>query len=892
MSGTLHGRDADLAALSAFLAEGGGALLVTGEPGVGKSALLDRFAGPDVLRATGSEATATPYAALDRLLAPVPGLIDALPPADRSALHVTLGLAGGPPLAELAVAHALLRLLRTRPAVVVVDQGEDLDDASARIFAVVARRLRPGDGGAMILAGRSPWPHGLLQHAGLREYRLARLDELAAVELLNERHPGLAPHVRARLIAESEGIPLSLVEYAAALTGRQRSGTDPLPAVLPLGDRVRALTAAHFAGLPAATRDLLLLAALEATGDLTILQAATPGTDVRDAAAPAEQRQYVTVDADARRLLFRHPMLRAACLENATELEHRRAHRALARALDRDPDRQAVHLAAAAVGHDAELADRLRRLAETTIRHGDATAAGTLLTRAAELTADPVTRSRRLLAAALIRADVAGDLTDASHLLEQAAVESAGLADSLPFAVTAAQVVLNSGIAVDVAYRLLVAAVEAHPRRWDANDELLVEALHSLVMTCWFAADPALYEPLDRALARLRPRVPPLLHLSARAFGDPVRLEPALLDEIDAAVTGLADEHNPITITRTSLACVYTDRLGRILDPLARVRRGDAAALAIHATISTGNDLWHTGQWTELTLLAADGRARCDRFGYARYRPILGYHLALVAVARGDLESGLRTTGRMTAEFAGRGAGIGKQFAHHVHALAAIARGDFAEAYAQASAITPAGNLAPHVPHALWVLLDLVEGAIGSGHHDAARAHVTALIKARVDRLSSRLALCVAGCAAMVAESTTAYEKALAVPGADRWPFEQGRVLLAYGEHLRRNRETAAARARLAAALRIFQRLGARPWIERTETALRAAGRGHTHPEGAEALSAQERRIAELAAGGLTNKQIGERLHLSHRTVGAHLYRAFPKLGITSRAALRDALLG
>jgi ATP/maltotriose-dependent transcriptional regulator MalT len=241
-----------------------------------------------------------------------------------------------------------------------------------------------------------------------------------------------------------------------------------------------------------------------------------------------------------------------------------------------------------------------------------------------------------------------------------------------------------------------------------------------------------------------------------------------------------------------------------------------------------------------------------------------------------------------------RGAGITIQFAHHVRALVYLAGGDPDRAYHEAAAISPAGTLAPYRPHALWVLIDLVEAALRSGRVEEARAHVAVMVRERVGRLSSRLALVAAGCAAMVAdgeEADAGFQRALATPGAERWPFDRARIQLAYGEQLRRTRRTATARTQLRAALETFERLGARPWARRAAEELRAGGT--TAPSAAPAtieLNGPELRIAQLAAAGLSNRQIGEQLRMSHRTVGAHLYRIFPKLGITSRAALHGRL--
>ena len=242
-----------------------------------------------------------------------------------------------------------------------------------------------------------------------------------------------------------------------------------------------------------------------------------------------------------------------------------------------------------------------------------------------------------------------------------------------------------------------------------------------------------------------------------------------------------------------------------------------------------------------------------------------------------------------------RGAGLAETHARHVHVLIALGRADFEDAYRQASAISPPGVLASHVPLALWVAMDLVEAAVRIGRHAEAAAHLTAIRDADVAALSPRLALLATASEAIAAPDDLApglFERALAVPGADRFPFDLGRVCVCYGERLRRTRSTTDARARLTAALEIFERLRARPWAARAAGELRAAGLAdpRASQRGRDSLTSQELEIAELAAADLTNKQIGQRLFLSHRTVGAHLYQIFPKLGVTSRAALRDAL--
>jgi DNA-binding CsgD family transcriptional regulator len=227
--------------------------------------------------------------------------------------------------------------------------------------------------------------------------------------------------------------------------------------------------------------------------------------------------------------------------------------------------------------------------------------------------------------------------------------------------------------------------------------------------------------------------------------------------------------------------------------------------------------------------------------------------------------------------------------------LADLGQGDFESAYHHAAAMSPAGTLASHVPHCLWVVMDLVEAAVRTHRQAEAERHVRAMAEAGIAALSPRLAILAAASAAIAAgdeQAPALFEQALSLPTVDQWPFDVARVRLAYGERLRRARAAAESRIQLETALAAFQKLGAAPWAARAELELRATGRTRTSSAsaGTVALTPQELQIARLAASGLTNKQIAERLFLSPRTVSGHLYQAFPKLGITKRAALRDAL--
>jgi DNA-binding CsgD family transcriptional regulator len=303
-----------------------------------------------------------------------------------------------------------------------------------------------------------------------------------------------------------------------------------------------------------------------------------------------------------------------------------------------------------------------------------------------------------------------------------------------------------------------------------------------------------------------------------------------------------------------------------------------------------------TGRWDEGEQLADEGLAVCEAHGYRFFAWYFHYQKAILAAVRGDQNASLALADRITQWAKPRGVRSAELFAAHPRTLCAVGRGDYEDAYQHASVLSPAGTLASHVPHALWVALDMVEAAVRTRRPDAASAHVDVMTEAGVASLSPRMALLAAGCAGMAAAdsigATEHFERALSTPDADRWPFELARIQLAYGERLRRSRAGSESRPHLTAAVEIFERLGALPWATRARNELRASGQ--SKPRAGEydrdVLTPQEREIALLAAEGLTSKQIAERLFVSPRTVSTHLYRLFPKLGITSRAALRDAL--
>ncbi|MEU3985102.1 AAA family ATPase [Streptomyces sp. NPDC026672] len=890
----------------------GGALVVTGDAGIGKSALLDAVAGEarergsTVLRVAGAQFEADiSYSGLNQLLVPLLDHLDSLNEAHRDALRVAIGIGSGPAPERLLVSTATLLLLRqvaqAAPVLLVVDDVPWLDRSTAVVLAFVARRLIGSRIG--FLAAARAHTDGYFERGGLPEFVLRPLADAPAHELLQACHPGLAPGVRRRIVAESHGNPLALVELPATLSEPQRQAETAMPVILPLNERLTALFAERVAELPPRCREVLMLAALDGTGDLSVIEEAALGAPYIDDLAPAERARVVAIDLASHRLTFTHPLLASAVVESATTGERRDAHRALAETLTAHPERRAWHLGEAAALPDEEVAKLLEAAAQRNLAKGDATGAVAALTRAARLSPLAQDKSRRLAEAAYIGADAGGELRNASALLDSARRADPALRGSLLAAAATAHLLINTDGDVDTAHSLLAGAVEAHPSVADATEEFaLAEALHTLLLLCWYGGRAELWTPLLAALDRLGDAAPELLWVVSRTFGDAARTGADGLARLDAVLSRLPEETDPTRIIRIGTASVYPDRLADVREASWRVvrqgRRGESPVRRhLGALMHICLDHFFTGRWDEADALADEGLRLCEEQEYNFFVWYFRYCQAVLSAVRGQNDTNRVLTEQIIQWSAPRGAHGAAVWGAQARALSALGGGDFEEAYRQSCLVTPPGELAAFVPHAMWGALDLVESAVRTGRTAEARAHSAALRASAMADLSPRLRLLVRAAGALTAadhEAAELYEAALADSDARRWPFEHARVQLLYGEQLRRARSTGAARTQLSNALAVFRGLGATPWAERAATELRAAGESLPREAGeggrAAVLTPQEREIAALAASGLTNKQIGERLFLSHRTVGSHLYQIFPKLGITSRAALRDAL--
>jgi DNA-binding CsgD family transcriptional regulator len=898
----LVGRDQDLAAIRAFVdqaAAQGGALVVSGDAGVGKTALIEAAvshavrAGLRVLRATGAQFEANvSFAGLHQLLFPLLGThLDDLRDERRSALRSVFGLPQDTAPDWVTLAHATLELLTqaasSTPILIVVDDVPWLDRASRRVLAFIGRRTAGTRIG--FLATMRTGDEGPFDRSGIGSYELRPLSPASSEALLDSRYPALTARARFRLLSEAQGNPLALLELPVALGSRHAGQV--LADTLPLTSRLQAVFAGRISTLPPRTRHALLLAVLDGTGDLKVLRSAA------DDLMPAAQARLVSVDGAAARMSFRHPLIQSAVVELATDDERRDAHRILAERRADGPARRAWHLAEASTGPDEKVAALLHEVAHANMYRSDPVSAVKELLRAADLSPDGADRARRLAEAAYLGAIVTGDLRDMPALMDAARTADPRHGGTLAAALTGAYHLLHEMGDVDSAHRLLAGAIGTVPDPGDASDRTLVEALAVLAVLSFFGGRAELWPAPHAGIARLRPRPPQLLSVLDGALGDPARVTRPVLGQLDAAIGRLRTEPSPAAIVRTALAGTYLDRIGGCREPLWRAvrhgREGGAVTSAIKGLLLLGHDAYFTGRWDEVQSVAGEATALCETRGYALLRQTGLFLRALVATGRGD-DAGQALTEEMSRWAAPRRVGIVSAYAWHVRTLAALSRGDFDEAYQCASAVSPAGELASHVPHALLLVMELVEAAARSGRAAEAAAHVAAARDAHIGELSPRLALVLAGAAAMAAadrDCRELFERALLVPGADRWPFDLARIRLAYGERLRRAQSPSDARTHLSAAVDAFENLGARPWAARAGNELRATGLHRERRDAQDAgLTAQQRQIAQLAAAGLSNKQIAERLFISPRTVGYHLHQVFPKLGVTSRAALRDAL--
>ena len=885
--------------LLASVREGQSAVLVVrGEAGIGKTALLRHLArhaaGFRVAQVAGVEAEMElPFSGIHQLCAPVLDQLDALPQPQQNALNVALGLAPGDVPDRFLVGLAALGLLSAaaeeRPLLCLVEDAHWLDAASGLILGFVARRLQ-ADSVAIVAAIREP--NARHDFDGLPELRLRGLAEEDARTLLMSAVPGrIDDRVRDRIVAETRGNPLALLDLPRSMSAAELTGGFEL---LPATDLPRHLEDQYHqrAGeLPEATQRLLLLAAAEPLGDATLIWRAARALGIdRSSLAPAEDAQLVQIGA---RVRFRHPLVRSAVYRAAAASERRDAHRALAETTDpdTDPDRRAWHRAHAAVGVDEEVAGELERSADRARSRGGAAAAAAFLARATELTPDPAQRGRRALAAAQAKVDAAAP----DVALELLATAELAPLDEL-------QRARLERLRAEIAF--------ARTRGGDAP-ALLLHAARRL-------------EPLDPALARET-------HLEAMAaamFAGRLGDKPHVREVAEAAQAAPAAPHPPraIDLLLDGLATRFTEGYSAGVPPLRRALDGfrDVEGLTardvrwLWLACRVAQDLWDDELWHVLATrgvrVARDTGAlnllpnmanylaalnvhsgkfataaalidEVDSITQATGLPPLQYSAAMLAAARGDQAEVLFESALRSATERGEGSAVGLYWS--LTALLHNSQGQYGEALAAARRACEHEDVMAYG----WALVELIEAGVRVDRPDEAAA--------ALDRLSERTqasgtdwALGIeARCRALLSEGQDPeplHREAVDRLARTRGVVNLARARLLYGEWLRRENRRTDAREQLRAAHETFSDIGAEGFAERARHELLATGEtARKRTDDARAvLTPQEAHIARLARDGLSNPEIGAQLFISPRTVQYHLRKVFQKLDITSRNQL------
>jgi len=879
------------------------ALVVRGEPGVGKTALLEYLAGRAtgcrVLRVAGVQSEMElAFAGVHQLCAPLLDRLRVLPEPQREALRTAFGMSAGPApdrfLVGLAVLGLLSEVAAEQPVVCLADDAQWLDRASAQVLAFVARRL-----GAE--------PVGLVFGTREASSELARLPELAvgglaehdARTLLDAVLTGpIDARVRDEIVAETRGNPLALLELPRGLTPAELAGGFGLPGALPLAGRIEDSFRRQISALPAQARRLLLLAAADPTGDPALIWRAAGRLGIGpDAAGPAAGAGLAEFGA---RVRFRHPLVRSAVYLSAPDEERQEVHQTLAEATDAaaDPDRRAWHRARAAAGPDEEVAAELELSAGRAQARGGLAAAAAFLERAAALTPHPARRAGRTLAAAEAQLQ-AGAFGKALELLGTAEAGPLDERQSARVDWLRGQVAFASGQGSDAPPLLLKAARRFEPLDPGLARETYLDALQAAHIAGHLAGAGDLEEVSRAARALPPPKRPPrpadllleglallvtdgpaaaapVLQRATSAFADPdVRVAERLRWGWIAPVVGtvLWDDagwsliERPVQLAREVGAL---DRLPMLLNQLATaaVQEGDFAA-------------------------AASLIAEADAVGEATGARIAPYAAMRLAAFRGREAEAAPLILATIEQAAATGQGTAVTWAHWAAASLYNGLGRYADAFAAAR---QAGERGPRYM-SMQALPELIEAAARTGNPGVAGDALGRLADwTRAGGTDWGLGV-EAQCRALLTGGEAAealYREALGRLERTRMRPMLARTHLVYGEWLRRQRRPADAREQLRGAYQMLVAIGMDGFAERARRELRAAG-GSARRRAATTtveLTAQEAQIARLAGEGLSNPEIGARLFLSPRTVQYHLGKVFTKLDITSRAQLSHTLSG
>src|SRR5689334_1457298 len=901
MAAELFGRDPEIAAVEVLLArigDGGGSLLVLGDPGIGKSALAEMAAqraadrGMRVLTCAGVPGEARlSFAGLHQLLRPVLAEAGELPRGPRDALLTALGASGGGeapglPLVGLAALELLAAGAERAPVLVVAEDVHWLDPSTCEVLAFVSRRLGADPVGLVGTAREAELEDNPLARAGLAELRLGPLEAAAAAALLDAT-AALDPAVRERVLEEAAGNPLALVELP--LTASQHDSHGALNGWIPLTRRLEEAFASRLPGLPAVTRIALLAAALDdgdALAEVLAAASVVAGAQVSVADLGGAMAAGLA-EVDGQRVRFRHPLVRAAVGETAGLGRRQAMHRALAEVLADAPDRQVWHRAAATVGPDEEVAAGLQAAADRAFSRGAIAEQAGALAAAARLSPGSARRGQRLIRAAWAFYDL-GRLQAALRLLDEADPLDLEPGDRLRLSWDREVV----GAATRSGARPLAALAGLADQMRRAGDiDQALDTLENVALRCYWSNPDQRTRRRLTAVAKAVPVAgedPRLLFVLA--LSDPAGHGAAVLARLarHQPGAGTADQDGLLGYAAAAVgAC----------EEAMRFLTAAAAGLRARGRLGVLGDVLLSQGWSALLLgqasLAGPAAEEAARLLAEGGRPLWAacaqLAQAVLAGRRGDTTTATDLTAQAERVLLTGGLPPLLAQVQLARGTAALGAGRHDEAYEQLARIFDPGDPAYHPHLRAWALADLAEAAAGGGYHDAARRHCTELIPEAAATGSPLLRASLAVAAPLLA---TGDAQALFAAAFDTdltaWPLHRARLQLAYGMWLRRRQQAGDARAPLRAARDTFDALGTAPWAQRARDELRAAGERSRQPapRALDLLAPQELQIARLAAEGLSNREIGQQLYLSHRTISNHLYRIFPKLGITSRVEL------
>jgi DNA-binding CsgD family transcriptional regulator/tetratricopeptide (TPR) repeat protein len=904
------GRDAGRARLRGLVdpaPPAGQVLVVTGEAGMGKTVLLAdtaeraQAAGMRVLRVTGRESESRlAFAGLHQLLRPVLSSAAGLPGRQARALLGALGLSADPGapdplLTGVAVLTLLSDLSEQSPVVVVADDAHWLDRSSLDVLAFAGRRL-DAERVVLLVGARGQVPPPGFDR-GFPELHLEPLSAADAGRLLDEQPRPPRGRARAQVLAQAAGNPMALIELAKVIAddpaASRRWAAEPLPP----GDRLTAVLASRFAALPEPARAALLLAAVADRPDLNAVASHGAGPDAR-ALAPAEQLGLVKLDRTG--LHFSHPLVRSAIYHSAPFAQRAAAHRELASALDDQPDRRAWHLAAAALQPDEQVAALLEATAAQAQHRGGAAAAAVALERAAELSPDPEDQARRLVAAASAAVPT-GEGDWVQDLAARALAVTADPGLRLAARHDAAWVLAWSGRRSAALSVLLSVAEEASRDR----PALAWDALGSAATVAYQSGTPASRQAVSRALDLLERQGPPppgldvnVLRLWIRVSADPIGSRDQLLPDLRQIAGSPVEEPSLWRLASAAWLLDEPDLAVRLLEEAMRRLRAPGVRGTSGGTLTVlGWAYIDTGRWDEALDVAAEAAGLAEANQMELIAASADVITATVLALRGDAGAARQHAARALGTVDPAEAGLVAARARRALGVAALADGSYLQAFTQLRGLFGEDGAPLHNYASYLGIADLAAAAVRADRRMEGSDVVEQVLSRLQGRASARLEQLIARARGLLASPDGAeahFGKALADPTGDQWPFERAQLRLDYAEWLRRRRRINDAKPVLTHALGTFRRLGARSWEQRAQAELRASGVAVAgaagQPDALQELTPQQRQIVRLASQGLTDREIGDRLFLSPRTVASHLYRSYPKLGVASRHQLRDVI--